>query len=253
MRRRARGEAIERARLERLFVELRPLRERLMRWAGDHARALRTADAMTPRDLSDRAADNWRPLLAIADLAGGDWPKLARDAATALSAALSNETVGIMLLEDMRMLFADLAADKLASATICERLGKLEERPWPEFGKSRKPITVRQLARLVEPFGIKPKTIRLKDQTTAKGYDLADFTEAFERYLGGADRPFFPVEGGSDPSQRHNPHGSKAEGAFSSVTAEADVQDEKMRKPLQDLACDRVTDREPRSETEWTG
>jgi hypothetical protein len=37
--------------------------------------------------LSDRGADNWRPLLVLAETAGGDWPHKARDAAQALSGA----------------------------------------------------------------------------------------------------------------------------------------------------------------------
>ena len=35
------------------------------------------------RALDDRAEEAWEPLLAIADLAGGDWPERARDAARA--------------------------------------------------------------------------------------------------------------------------------------------------------------------------
>jgi predicted lipoprotein with Yx(FWY)xxD motif len=37
-------------------------------------------DPSIPAALNDRAADNWRPLIAIADLAGGEWPQLARQA-----------------------------------------------------------------------------------------------------------------------------------------------------------------------------
>jgi len=37
--------------------------------------------------LNDRAGDIWEPLLALADLAGGDWPGKARQAAVALNAA----------------------------------------------------------------------------------------------------------------------------------------------------------------------
>jgi hypothetical protein len=40
-----------------------------------------------PYGLNDRACDNWSPLLAIADLAGGEWPQRARAAALDLSGA----------------------------------------------------------------------------------------------------------------------------------------------------------------------
>ena len=36
--------------------------------------------------VEDRAADTWEPLVAVADLAGGDWPELARHAAIVLTA-----------------------------------------------------------------------------------------------------------------------------------------------------------------------
>ena len=44
-----------------------------------------------PDDLNDRAQDNWEPLLAIADLAAGDWPNTARPAAKALSKEAEGE------------------------------------------------------------------------------------------------------------------------------------------------------------------
>jgi putative DNA primase/helicase len=42
-------------------------------------------DPEIPDALNDRAADNWRPLLAIADIASDDWARRARDAACTLS------------------------------------------------------------------------------------------------------------------------------------------------------------------------
>ena len=52
---------------------------------------LRTARPALPEALNDRAQDNWEPLLGIADLAGGDWPKAARDAALELSVDAETE------------------------------------------------------------------------------------------------------------------------------------------------------------------
>ena len=63
-----------------------------------------------------------------------------------------------MLLEDLRALFSERGTDRLASADIVATLGCLEARPWSEW-KAGKPITVRQLARLLEPFGVTPGTI----------------------------------------------------------------------------------------------
>ena len=59
----------------------------------------------------------------------------------------------------------------------------MEERPWSEYGRTRKPITQRQLAKILGAFNIVPITVQLPDATIAKGYDLEDLADAFSRYL----------------------------------------------------------------------
>jgi Protein of unknown function (DUF3631) len=44
------------------------------RWEADHGTALAVADPAMPAGILNRTADNWRPLLSIAYLAGGIWP-----------------------------------------------------------------------------------------------------------------------------------------------------------------------------------
>ena len=60
-----------------------------------------------PIELNDRAADNWRPLLAIADLAGGEWPQLAREAALILSGEAQDGAINVELLKDTWLAFGD--------------------------------------------------------------------------------------------------------------------------------------------------
>jgi putative DNA primase/helicase len=49
------------------------LAAKLARFADDHAQHVRRARPALPEALSDRAQDNWEPLLAIAGCAGPDW------------------------------------------------------------------------------------------------------------------------------------------------------------------------------------
>ena len=63
------------------------LGSRARRWADDNLEKLRLMDPELPSKLNDRAADNWRSLVAIADTIGGSWPEAARRAALILSAA----------------------------------------------------------------------------------------------------------------------------------------------------------------------
>src|SRR5437588_10694681 len=81
MRRRAPGETVDRIRRTELRRQLDPLRRRAVRWVADHRAPLRVADPAMPEELDDRQADNWRPLLAIADAPGSAWAALARRAA----------------------------------------------------------------------------------------------------------------------------------------------------------------------------
>ena len=125
---------------------------------------------------------------------GGEWPERARKVAEELSGE-TEQAIGIMLLEDVNAAFTEKRVDRFSSKELCDILNEREDRPWPEF-KNGKPLTQRQLARLLEPFGIIPGSIRTKTEQTAKGYYAAAFDDAFKRYL-----PLFPVDSSGTPSQ----------------------------------------------------
>lgn len=217
MRRRAPDEQVERLRLDRLR-ELEPLRRRAWRWALDHVDVLRDADPATPSQLHDRAADSWRPLLAIADAVGGEWPARARRAALALSGAADDgDAPGIMLLADLRSLFAERGVDELPSRDIVAALVEMEDRPWPEWRRGQ-PISTRSLARLLMPFGIGPVRMRTPDGSQVRGYGRDAFRDAWRRYL-----PLPRQEGGPDPSQCHTSRQDAENPESASVTDTPDV------------------------------
>lgn len=161
--------------------DLEHLRRKARRWVQDHIEELRNADPSVPEGFTNRLADNWRPLLAIADLVGGDWPQRARDAARMLVAAKADESHATLLLEDLRRLFSARRADRLSSADIVAALGDMEDRPWPEYSHGR-PITKRGLASILSRFKVGPKTVRFSTDTV-KGYLLEDLEETFRRFL----------------------------------------------------------------------
>jgi putative DNA primase/helicase len=144
---------------------------------------LRVSDPDIPADnTNDRARDNWRPLLSIADLAGGEWPQKARTAARAMAGAEADSgSARTLILKDLQVLF-DEHGDVLDSEIIITLLTDIEERPWGEW-KNGRPITKVGLARLLKPFGIQPKKWR-EGQKTRRGYERSDFEEVFTRYLG---------------------------------------------------------------------
>jgi len=164
------------------------LRQQALRWTIDNVTALKaTVEAATtklPAGFDNRLGDNWRLLLAIADMAGGEWPERARRASASVSKVVDTVSTQTQALADIRALFeANGGTDKLTSAQIVTAFQSMEDRPWADW-KGGKPITANGLARLLKPFGIVPGTIRLDTGATAKGYHRAQFEDAFARYLG---------------------------------------------------------------------
>lgn len=189
LRRRAPDEPVQRVRIDRMEDgALHPLRRRLARWAEDHRASLRGVDPAVPASLADRAADNWRPLLALADAVGEAWPKRAREAAERLSAVASADlSTGPQLLDDIREIFRTSGdPDYLHSHHIVARLHAMDERPWSDW--HGRPLTAQKLAVLLkkyqtakgEPIQAAQKRIGLEN---AKAYARASFVDAWSRYL----------------------------------------------------------------------
>jgi hypothetical protein len=161
---------------------LRLLRGRIKKWVAANTNDLRTAKPEVPDGLHNRSADNWRPLLAIAAVAGGKWPKRARSAAESLSVSMEPpQSQGVMLLSDIREVFAAGSADRVFSSDLAAALAGLEGRPWCERN-GRGPINANAVAIVLAPYGIKPRDIR-KKSVVRKGYGVGQFTDAFARYL----------------------------------------------------------------------
>jgi hypothetical protein len=168
-------------------ADLDDLARKITRWAADSLEALRDAEPEMPDGLNDRAADAWEPLIAIADLIGGECPSRARKAALALSgddvAAEKDENTDTMLLADIRAAFDHFGVDTISSEDLTDHLVAIEGRPWAEW-RNGKPISKHQLSRRLKEYRIVSGTIRTADGTP-KGYHRSAFEEAFLRYLPG--------------------------------------------------------------------
>ena len=182
LRRKMPNESVTRLPLD-LFSDCRDLRRKIQRWADDHIDTLAATFPDIPKVGSDRAEDNWLPLITTADALGGEWPDLARKAMTTLEAGKGGDDDGIgpMILADIRQVFDDTGLEKLASQDLVERLVDLEDRPWAEW-KHGKPMSKVSLSRLLKPYGVISKTIRLRYETK-KGYEKDQLIDAFTRYL----------------------------------------------------------------------
>lgn len=186
MRRRAPDEYVEPYRRRVHRSEGDALREKIARWAASVESKLGEPWPNMPATVTDRNADIWESLIAIADAAGGDWPERSRVAAVALVADAkgSAPSLGIRLLGDIREVFGE--REQLSTEVIITALCALDEAPWGDI--HGKPIDARGLANRLGVYGIKPKTIRTDSTHTPKGYHRADMEDAFKRYLGASPK-----------------------------------------------------------------
>jgi hypothetical protein len=182
LKRKAPNENVERFRRREAIATGEPLRQWAADWGERFVDELATANPELPDDLPDRAADSWEPLFAIADLAGGDWPARARAAAQKLSgeAADADVSIGVRLLQDCRAAFN--GHDHLATKDLIASLAEDEEAPWGGWHKGS-PISPRALANLLDPFGVRTRTVRLSSEQTARGYARDVFEDPWNRYL----------------------------------------------------------------------
>jgi hypothetical protein len=182
MKRRTPGEHVERFRRRDAQLQAEPLQKLLAEWAEPFMDELAAARPDLPDELDDRASDGWEPLIAIADLAGGDWPQRARSAALEISGVkrAEDDSNRVRLLQDIKAAFEEFDSDRLPGKLLRDYLIALEESPWSDW--RGKPLTARGLAQLLKPYGIRSKTVR-DGEDTFKGYIADQFEDAWSRYL----------------------------------------------------------------------
>ncbi|WP_329382948.1 DUF3631 domain-containing protein [Streptomyces sp. NBC_01351] len=183
MRRRADAEKVTAWRYGRDDLKVRALRERLAAWltsVRDEAIAL---EPKLPVD--DRAADTWEPLISVADLAGGRWPMIARTACKAMTDYESGRDqdggLKIRILTDIRKAFASVGnPTALRTADLLNFLNADPEAPWAEISSAG--LTPLKLRALLTDYGISSGNRRFPGGNQAKGFTLAQFTDAWTRY-----------------------------------------------------------------------
>jgi hypothetical protein len=181
LRRRRIDEPIDKLRRRRVEPEAAELRSDLAAVLERVTEQLADLSPELPPGLPDRAEDVWEPLVAIADLAGWDWPQAAREAALNLTLEDRDDegSLAVRLLADIRAVLGD---DKtIPSEELCPRLAAVEESPWGAWRGNR--IEPRGLAGLLRPYGIKSRQLWVTGGKNVRGYRADDFADAFARYL----------------------------------------------------------------------
>lgn len=201
-----------------LFNELA---SKLARFALDYRETVRMARPELPPALNDRAQDNWEPLLAIAEVAGGQWPERARQAALRLSeVGADGGTVGNELLADIQEVFETRNVQRIKTKDLIDALCEDEEKSWATYNRGNR-ITPRQVMNRLKEYGIASKNIRTGDINPSKGFERTQFEEAFLRYL---------ATSGKNPLHRYKTPNASIHAGFA-------VADDPLHDPLQILSA----------------
>jgi Protein of unknown function (DUF3631) len=196
---------IPRKRLERNYFsdsDFVAVRSKCDNWAASVELDL---DPQIPTELcrDPRLADNYRPLLTIADSLGRG-PE-ARAALTELYADLPDSDVGLQVLQDCKKFWASKAEhlftlggfDRISKEALVA--GLIEQNPYWECWRGRNDtgrahaLTTVELAGLLRNFGIFTKTVwpvpRLPNSKSVRGYYLSQFGKAWAEYCNAQDTP----------------------------------------------------------------
>lgn len=179
MRRRAPGENAAPYRHRRDRPALRDLASALNLWLRADLSVLEAAEPSMP--VEDRAADTWEPLVIVADHAGGSWPDRARTATLTLTAEADDNgqtSARVRLLAACRTAFGTDTA--LPTAVLLERLKSDPESEWADHGPAG--LTAMKLGTMLREYDIRSANIRFPNGQQAKGYQRADFADAWARY-----------------------------------------------------------------------
>jgi len=245
------------------------LASKLARFADDYRSQVWAARPHLPEQLNDRAQDNWEPLLAIADTAGGDWPQLARSAALKLSGTESDAmSIGVELLADIQEIFDIKKIDKIFTADLINALCEDDEKLWATYNRG-KAISPRQVSSRLKGYSIESKTIRV-GYDTRKGFTKEQFIESFERYLNATkdslpDSPFSSVTTsqatagkacsvaddkqsfGTSEFKRNTGTNFDAQGVTDKTARYGNESLSVTPQPSNNKVCDVVTDRTPKT------
>jgi hypothetical protein len=167
----------------------------------DNQHVYEAQDPEIPDQLFNRVEDNWRPLLALADVIGGEWPVRLREIAVRIAELEAGEdpSTDTQLLRDIQDIFG--------------------ERPWVTsndlvlgLAGREYPLSAKRLANRLKPYGIEPRQER-RGTRVERGYLAQDFADAFARYLDVPLVPFVPDQGEptdtvSEPRERSGTSGT---------------------------------------------
>jgi hypothetical protein len=158
------------------------LRDRLAAQFGDVGANVRGKRPPRIEGVSDRTWECVRPLVILADLAGGPWPAAVRQAITDLVRGATEQALssGVRLLADCRQVFDQRGEAEITKTELLDALTALEGTPYADWDR----FTTNRLTRTLKKYGIPSDTTVHDEQGKShRGWRRQDFEDAWERWL----------------------------------------------------------------------
>ena len=195
MRKRAPGEQIAPYRERDATAEIAAVVDGLKAWAAEAGEHLSRVQPSMPEGVEDRPAEVWEPLLAVADMAGGRWPEIARKGCRSFVFAPSYRPMplGVELLQDIREVMGHggdttrQEVDRIKTTDLLVMLKGLDDSPWGVLDGGRG-LNARRLSQLLAGYSVAPVPVRVNG-IPGEGYMLAGnekqdgLADAWNRYL----------------------------------------------------------------------
>jgi len=155
-------------------------RDALTDWAAENSDYISQMTFDGPVGASDRAQDNWTPLVRVAAAIGGEWPDRAFRAFSKLEIRDKDDTassIGLDLLKDIHTIMSQFSVQEMGAAQITKALISLPDSEWRslQYGKT---ITSKRLNQKLREYQISP--VKRRDSNV---YLISDIEDNLRRYL----------------------------------------------------------------------
>lgn len=162
-----------------------PILNALERWGEGVLPQLKQIAVEKVPGLKHRQQNISKPLVQIVTLAGPEWTEALTKALRELFQVTGSgdDSTGVILLDDIHSIFAERHPKlHIPSKELAAALNEIEGRPWADWGRSEKGLTANQLAKQLRKYHIHPHVITPAGETSFRGYEKSDFTDAWKRY-----------------------------------------------------------------------
>jgi hypothetical protein len=166
LKRKKESQEVQRFQYRKVQEEAADLIEKIEAWVQANMDALLAAEPKPIDSLGDRAWDIAEPLIAIAERGKGWGPRARRCLETLLAPEEEPLSINAQVLKAAKEYMEKTGEKRVSSATLSEMTD----------------LSQKRIGVLLASYGIAPRVLRF-GQMQARGYDRADFADAWERYL----------------------------------------------------------------------